>query len=103
MPFRIDFNSTAFTTIEPRIINNFTIELEAAQKLAQVQNMIRDNRRKALFHILDDVSHVLQNINSVLKCLIEPRQGGVTSLAGLALSMGLVPGPLDVFHIEGHS
>ncbi|KAF2801042.1 hypothetical protein K505DRAFT_355121 [Melanomma pulvis-pyrius CBS 109.77] len=103
MPFPININSTAFTIIEPKIITNFTIELEAAQKLALVQNMIRDNRRKALFHIPDDVSHVLQNISSALKCLVEPRQDEVTSPAGLALSMGLVPGPLDPLHIEGHS
>lgn len=90
MPFQVDIKVTAFSIIEPAVMENFAIELEAAQKLTQVQNLIRDTRRKDMFGISDDCGRILQNTKSVLKSLIKPRDQGVISLAGLAVSMGSV-------------
>jgi hypothetical protein len=90
MPFQVGVKVTAFTMIEPGVMENFAIELEAAQKLTQVQNLIRDTRRKDVFGISDDYGCILQNTKSMLEGLIKPRDQVVISLAGLAVSMGSV-------------
>ena len=90
MPFPIGINVKAFTTVEPEIMEDFAIEMEGAQKLTKVQNLIRDTRQKDVFGISDDFESILQNTRCLLESLVEPRDQGIISLAGLAVSMGSV-------------